>query len=93
MRDRDPAVRRAAVRSLKALRSDDPADKAARDAAAKDPAASVAREVPRKKPKPRPPEKTGKKTKPCRDRPPKAPTDGASGRRNAERERKRPRKK
>lgn len=58
--DRDPAVRRAAVRALKALRSDDPADRAALDAAANDPSASVAREVPRLQPRkaaPPPPQK------------------------------------
>jgi HEAT repeat protein len=45
--DRDPAVRRAAVRSLRAIRSDDPADRAALEAVANDPSAAVAREVPR----------------------------------------------
>jgi len=69
--DRDPAVRRAAVRSLKSLRSEDPADRAALDAAAKDPSASVAREAPRLKPrKPKaPPEKV--REKPGPHRPPK----------------------
>lgn len=68
--DRDPAVRRAAVRSLRAIRSDDPADRDALEAAAKDPSASVAREVPRARDRaPKPADKPREK-RPTKKKPP-----------------------
>lgn len=72
-RDRDPAVRRAAVRSLKAIRSDDPADRAALDAAAMDPSSAVAREAPRLKPRKAKPLPAKPRPKQGPSRPPKKP--------------------
>ena len=74
--DRDPAVRRAAARSLRSIKSEDPADRAALESLATDPSADVARVAPKPRASRRPASGDKPARRPKGKRPPPKPSRG-----------------